>query len=196
MRSTIRPGHLERVVGQLEPEPLVGEQRSEIFEAGTLTRLVGRHAVDLVDPHERRVLLGRRGGARRALDEVALAQREPPHLRRGHVRRRACEVAAGAKEAVALVAQVEETFDVDGVPGELVRSLLEAAVAVAVATPAPAAALVAGGLVVVARVPASFAGRLPRSSSVESSPAVGVSRDRGGRRESSGCDGARVSRPG
>ena len=112
-----------------------------------LARFVGGHAVDLVDAHERRVLLGGRGGTRRTLDEVALAQREPSHLRRGHVRVVAAgEVAPGAEEAVALVAQVEEALDVDGFAGELLRSLLEAAVAITVAAPAAAPALVARGL--------------------------------------------------
>ena len=51
-------------------------------------------------------------GPRRALDEVALAQREAAHLRRRHVDvLRAGQVAAGAQEAVALVAEVEQALD-------------------------------------------------------------------------------------
>ena len=71
----------------------------------------GRHVVDLVDAQQRRVLLVAGLRARRALDEVALAQREAAHLRRRDVDVVGPgEVAGRAQEPVALVAQVEQAL--------------------------------------------------------------------------------------
>ena len=107
-------GEQARVVEELEPELLVREQRREVLEPRAVARGVGRHVVDLVDAQERRVLLVARGRAGLALDEVALAEREAADLRGGDVHVVAAgEVARGAQEAVALVAQVEQTLDVD-----------------------------------------------------------------------------------
>ena len=109
MRSTIRPGDLVRLVGSSSGSFESGNSGVRSSNFGRLARVVGREAVDVVDAEERRVLLVARLRARRAADEVALAQREPPHLRRRHVDvLRTGEVPAGAEEAVALVAEVEE----------------------------------------------------------------------------------------
>ena len=66
MRSMMRPVMSTVVVGELEAQLLVGEQRREVLEAGTLAGLVGRRAVDGVDAQQRRVLLVARpaGGSR------------------------------------------------------------------------------------------------------------------------------------
>ena len=77
-------------------------------------RFVGGHPVDHVDAHECGVLLARGGRTGRAPHVVALAQAEAAHLGGGHVRVVATrEVPADAQEPVSLVAQVQETFDVD-----------------------------------------------------------------------------------
>ena len=118
-------GDLARVVGELEPQPRVGEQRREVFEARRGARASSmRDVVDEVDAHERRVLLAARRRAGRALDVVALAQTEAAHLRRGDVRVVAAgEVSRRAQEAVALVAQVEQTFDLDQLAAVLVAAV-------------------------------------------------------------------------
>ena len=60
------------------------------------------------------------GGRGRALDVVALAQREATHLRGGHVDVVAAgEVAGRAEEPVALVAEVEQALDLDRFAAEL-----------------------------------------------------------------------------
>ena len=53
----IRPVDLERVVGELESEPFVGEQRREVLEARPVAGVVGGATVDVVDAQQRRVLL-------------------------------------------------------------------------------------------------------------------------------------------
>ena len=68
-------GHVGRVVGQLELEPRVGEQRGEVLEPGAGLRLVGGDAVDRVDLEQGRVLLVAAGRAALAGEAVALAQR-------------------------------------------------------------------------------------------------------------------------
>src|SRR5262249_43366132 len=114
---------LARFGVELEAKPGVREQRSEILEANTRARLVGRQTVDEVDAHERRVLLAARRRSRRALDVVAAAQAEPPNLGRRNVRVVATgEVPSRAQEAVALVAQVEQAFDVDELAGVVVAA--------------------------------------------------------------------------
>src|SRR5439155_1491982 len=90
-----------------------------------------------------------------ALEVVALAQREPPHLAERDVDvLRARQVAARAQEAVPLVAQVEQPLDRDrlavvlDVGALLLAHEVAAAAAIAVSAPPPAAA--------VARVRARF----------------------------------------
>src|SRR5262249_35899675 len=80
-------------------------------------------------------------------DEVALAQREPSYLRRGHVHvLLRGQVAAAAQEAVALGAEVEQAFDRDrlalglGDAGVAPRLVLAAPTAPTAPTPAVALA--------------------------------------------------------
>ncbi len=138
----------------------VGEQRREILEPDAVARFVDGDLVDEVDAHERGILLAARGRTRRALDVVALAQPEAAHLRRRDVRIVAArEVPRRAEEAVALVAQVEQTLDLDQVAVVLVATAVDALRAIgpgvaldsldatvartfAIATPPPAPALV------------------------------------------------------
>ena len=117
--------HVGRVVGQLQLELLVGEQRREVLEAAPVAGLLGVLAVDRVDAQQRRVLLVAAGGPAGALEVVALAQAELADLLDRHVHvvlRR--QVALHAEEAVALVAQVEEALDVDGLADELLGGRL------------------------------------------------------------------------
>ena len=145
MRPVISCG----LVGQLEAQLRVREQRREVLELHAVARLVGRHAVDLVDAQQRRVLLVARLRTRRAVHVVALAQREATHLRRRHVDvLRAGQVAAAAEEAVALVAEVEQTLHRDRLALEVLLARLVAAAArlpplAAAAAPAAATATVA-----------------------------------------------------
>src|SRR5581483_7326034 len=121
--------HVGRVARHLEAELLVGEQRGEVLEPGPHARLVGRHAADRVDAQQGGVLLVVAGGAAGALDVIALAQGEAPHLADGDVDvTPARQVAVGAQEAEALVAQVEEACHRDGLA--LVLLLLAAALQV------------------------------------------------------------------
>src|SRR5207253_1925749 len=96
-----------------------------------------------------RILLAAAGRPARPLEVVAFAQREAAHLAEGDVDvLGAGEVARRAQESVALVTQVEQALDGNGLALELrllAAPLLEVAVAaLAVATPAPAAAAIAG----------------------------------------------------
>ncbi len=137
--------HVRGVGRGLEPERLVGEQRREVLEPAAAPGLVGIDAVDLVDAQQGRVLLVAHGRAAGPGHVVTLAQPELPHLLDRHVdvvlRR---QVAAHPEEAVALVAQVEEALDGDGLARELLGGAL-LVLAPAAAAPAPAVA----GLVVV-----------------------------------------------
>src|SRR6266571_3206866 len=95
-------GDLRRRV--LEPEPLVGVQRGEVLEVLAVAGDLGLHAVDLVDPHERRVLLGVTGQLDRAFDLVAAAQARAPDHRQRHVDVvGARQVAVDPQEAVGLL---------------------------------------------------------------------------------------------
>src|SRR5262249_21674358 len=85
-------------------------------------RVVGRHAVDLVDAEQCRVLLVARLRSREAAHVVALAERESTDLRRGDVHVfLAGQVAARAEEPVSLVAEVEEADDFDRLALDLAR---------------------------------------------------------------------------
>src|SRR6266571_905483 len=156
-------GDLRRRV--LEPEPLVGVQGGEVLEVLAVAGDLGLHAVDLVDPHERRVLLGVTGQLDRAFDLVAAAQARAPDHRQRHVDVvGARQVAVDPQEAVAVLRADVERAD----PGHLwpvvgrratvarvgpvedshVALVAAEAVAAAVAVAAPAAALLVAGLVV------------------------------------------------
>src|SRR6266542_679631 len=156
-------GDLRRRV--LEPEPLVGVQGGEVLEVLAVAGDLGLHAVDLVDPHKRRVLLGVTGQLDHALDLVAAAQARAPDHRQRHVDVvGARQVAVDPQEAVAVLrADVERAdpghlWPVVGRRGAVARvgpvedshvALVAAeAVAAAVAVAAPAAALLVAGLVV------------------------------------------------
>src|SRR5262245_9431391 len=134
------PRDVGRVVGHLETELGVREQRSEVLELRPLAGGLGRHAVDLVDAQQRRVLLVARLRTRVPLEVVALAEREATDLRRRDVHvLRPGKVARRPEEPVPLVPEVEEALGLDGLALELARL----AVLLAVATPAPAATPVA-----------------------------------------------------
>ena len=100
--------------GGLEAQLLVREQRSEVLELGTQPRLLGILAVHQVDAEQRGVALVAAGRAAGAREVVALAEAELPRLldRDVHVVA-ARQVAVDAKEPVALVAQVEQSGDLD-----------------------------------------------------------------------------------
>src|SRR5262249_9268549 len=86
-------------------------------------------------------LLTARRRARRAIHVIALAQPEAPHLRRRDVRVVAAgDVARCAQEAVALVAQVEQSFDVDLFAGGFVVASAAVAGSLALALTLAAAA--------------------------------------------------------
>src|SRR5262249_53261287 len=92
---------------------------------------------------------------RRALHVVALAETESAHLRGGHVRVVASrEVSRRAEEAVTLVTEIEETFDLDELAGVVLGPVdppfRTAAFAGTIAVPSAAAApaLVAAAVVV------------------------------------------------
>ena len=107
-------GHLAAARRAARGAASIGEQRREVLEPRAVAGVVGRQAVDVVDPQQRGVLLVARLRARRAGDEVALAQREAPHLRRRHVDvLLRGQVAVAAEEAVALVAEVEQALHLD-----------------------------------------------------------------------------------
>ena len=149
--------HVVGLLGALEAQPLVGEQRGEVLEAGAGLGLVGGHAVDRVDAQQRRVLLVAAGGPALAGDEVAAAQRELADLLHRDVDVvLAREVAAQADEAVALVAQVEKPLDVDGLA--LDRLVLALPPVTAAAPPAAVPRL--GLLAVLALVAATGPGPL------------------------------------
>src|SRR5207244_5838980 len=131
----------------------------------TQARVVGRHVVDVVDAQQGRVLLVATGGSARTLQVVALAQREASHLAERDVDvLRGGEVGARPQEAVALVAQVEQALDLDGLA--LVLLLLAAALeltlaaAVAVASPSASTPAVAR-LRLVALTTATLAALVP-----------------------------------
>ena len=73
-------GHVLLLAHRLEPQPLVGEQRRQVLEAPPRLRLFGVEPRDRVDAQQGGVLLVARRGPARALDRVALAQREPLRL--------------------------------------------------------------------------------------------------------------------
>src|SRR5207244_1705215 len=97
-----------------------------------------------------------RGRADRALHVVALAQTEPADLRCGHVRVVATgEVTARAEEAVALVPEVEQSFERQELAGELLPGVAllgpfaaDAVGAFAIPSAAAAPPAVAGPVVV------------------------------------------------
>ena len=100
--------HVRRIRRVLEAQPLVGEQRREVLEAGPAAGRLGVAAVDGLDVEQRRVLLVATGRPARAGDVVALAQAVLAgelHRDVGVVAAR--QVALDAQEAVALVAHVE-----------------------------------------------------------------------------------------
>src|SRR3546814_13348069 len=72
--------HVGRVIGPLEGELLVGEERGQVLEAVAVAGLLRVDAVDRVDPQQRRVLLVAQGGTAGADDVVALAAAELPGL--------------------------------------------------------------------------------------------------------------------
>src|SRR3546814_4660293 len=72
--------HVGRVVGPLEGELLVGEERGQVLEAAAVAGLLRVDAVDRVDPQQRGVLLVAQGGTAGADDVVALAEAELPGL--------------------------------------------------------------------------------------------------------------------
>src|SRR5581483_10368622 len=167
-------GQVVGLARQLQAQLLVGEQRREVLEAGADPGLLGRLAVDLVEAEQRRVLLvaGRRAGG--ALQVVALAHPEAADLRRRDVDvAPAGQEAARPHEAVALVADLEQPLDLDGLAGRLERAglplplpLVLVAAAVGrggvegpVPAPAPAAAALADAFPValVAGLPAAAA---------------------------------------
>ena len=109
-------GHVVAGPGRLETELRVREQRSQFLELRTVPRVVGAQARDRVDPDQRRELLvaGRRPAG--AFHVVALSQREAPRLADRHVDiAGARQIAVGAEEPVALVAQVEQAVHRDQV---------------------------------------------------------------------------------
>src|SRR6266498_106708 len=160
------PGRdVRRVV--LEPEPLVGVERSEVLEVLAVAGDLGLHAVDLVDPHQRGVLLGVARQLDRALDLIAAAQpRAADHRQRDVDVLGARQVAVDPQEPVAVLRTDVECAD----PGHLwpvvgrgaavavarlrpvehghVALVARVAVAPAVTVAAPATALLAAGLVV------------------------------------------------
>ena len=77
--------HVARVVGDLEAQLLVREQRREVLELRTRARLLGIDAVHRVDAQQRGVLLVAAGRTAGALQVVALAQTELPRLLHRHV---------------------------------------------------------------------------------------------------------------
>src|SRR5690606_247632 len=155
----------------LQAEPLLGVQRGQLAELGTVLGLLRRHPVDRVQAHERVVLLAPAAlllllaaGLDRAGDGVTLAQAVLADHAHGDVDVvRAGQVAGGPDEAV-VVEQVEHTGDGDehvllGVGllllGEALAAALAVAVALAVPAPlavAPPAAAAAALLVVAASV--------------------------------------------
>ena len=165
-------GQVVLVAGMLQDELGVREEGREVLEAGAAASRLGVEPGDGVDPQQRRVLLVVGGGPAGPLDEVALAQGEPPRLADRHVdvlgRR---QVAVAAHEAVALVAQVEQAAHLDQVTlvgAVLGRAALQLALAPwpTLAAPAPAAPAVArvGSparvvvvLLLLARVPGALA---------------------------------------
>ena len=107
-RSMMRAVMLVGSVGSSRRQPLVGEQRGEVLEAGAALGRLGIAAVDGVDLEQRRVLLVATGRPAEAGDVVALAQA----VLAGELDRdvgvvAARQVALDAQEAVALVADVE-----------------------------------------------------------------------------------------
>ena len=148
IRSTIRAVVFERVVLQLEAQPLVGEQRRQVLETRPLPGLVRGHPADRVDPQESGVLLARACRPAGALDGVTAAQGEPPGLRDRDVDvLGARQVAARAQEPVALLPQVEQASDRHelALPSHFLAAALGLlGPTLAVAAAAPASAAVAG----------------------------------------------------
>ena len=136
--------HVGGVARDLEAHLLVGEQRRQVLEAGPLARFVGSQPADRVDAQQRRVLLVAAGRPAGALDVVALAQGEAPHLADRHVDvPRARKEAGRAQEAEALVAQIQEALHGHRLTLELHLLALALALQVALApvpVPAPAPA--------------------------------------------------------
>jgi hypothetical protein len=69
----------------LQPQPLVGKQRGQRVECGTMARLLGVHAVDRLDLEQRMVLLVVARGAHLAVYLVTATQLETSDLRQRHV---------------------------------------------------------------------------------------------------------------
>src|SRR5207248_7175791 len=112
--------HVVGVARHLEAQLLVGEQRRQVLEAWAGPSLVGRHAVDGVDAQQSRILLAAARRPAGAADVVALPQGEASHLAERDVYVLAAgEIAARTQEAVALVAQVEQALDRNGLALEL-----------------------------------------------------------------------------
>src|SRR5690606_6691411 len=131
-------GHVARVVVRLQRQALVGEQRRQVLEPAAVAGLLGVEAVDLVDAHERRVLLVAQRRPAGPGHDVAPAQAELPDLLHRHVDVvLGGQVAVHPQEAVALLAQVEEALDLGGLAGELLG--LRLVVLAPPAPPAPAA---------------------------------------------------------
>ena len=120
----------------LESESLVREERGERLELGPLHRLVGSHAVDLVDADDGGELLLRAWGPDRARDDVALAETELAHLIGGDVNVVVSgQIAGDSEEAVTLGKDVEQPLtDLEVLLGDV---LVLAATATAAATPVP-----------------------------------------------------------
>src|ERR1700728_4163985 len=128
-------GEVVLVPWLLETQPLVGEQRGEVLKARSVAGLVGFETRHRVDPKQRRVPLIVRRGPAGPFDVVPFAPRETPGLADRHVdvlgRR---QIAVAAQEPVALVAQVEQTSDLDQLA--VVRTLLaRAALKLALSAP-------------------------------------------------------------
>ena len=211
-----RFGHTLGVAFQIQDDLLdlvgdqavVGKSLGKDLDKGKLTLPVIDHLAH-ADQASRglalRMIMDRQAGALRelllgsgAVQRTAHAARllveqgkaELPHLLHGHVdvvlRR---QVAPHAQEAVALVAQVEQALDLDGlaVPGLFLATsiaLVAIAAAVAVATPTPAPAVAGLGFVVAlavvavapvasATVALALALRAPGTRAVAAGPAVG-----------------------
>jgi hypothetical protein len=113
-RSTIRGVRSVLPSFSLEVELLVGEERRQVLEAGPQAGDLGIETRDAVDAQQRGVLLVRGRRAEAAHDHVALAQVVTANLVDRDVDvvgRRV--VALRAQEAVAVVAQVQQAFDLE-----------------------------------------------------------------------------------
>src|SRR5579875_748717 len=146
------------VAGDLQAQALVGKQGGEALELGPVAGIVGVHAGDVVHPHQGGVLLIAARRAGRTFYVVALAEGEAANLADGdvHVLGPGQE-AGGAQEPVALVSQVEKTFDLQRLSAELRfgtgLALQLPFAALAPVPPPPAAVAAVAGLAVEAAGP-------------------------------------------